>query len=192
MRNEGTPINPAPVFVLTLSLLMCKYNRWKCSHNGSYPPRKFRQCGAQWWKLNRILSVPLEEGTVWWKVSELCNQELHPLPVPISVKYFIQQVPRWNYKKKVIRLAETLYYLRNFSSSTVTKNSSILSRYTAIVPILSGKIVKGNILFFNLLKPTGHVMYQQFNIQLLYALPTLYLGVLYLSENKQRLVPLTS
>ena len=45
---------------------------------------------------------------------------------------------------------------------------------------------------FNLLKPTGHVMHQQFNIQQLYALPTLYLYVLYLSENKQRLVPLTA
>ena len=45
---------------------------------------------------------------------------------------------------------------------------------------------------FNLLKPTGHVMHQQFNIQQLYALPTHYLCVLYLSENKQRLVPLTA
>jgi len=45
---------------------------------------------------------------------------------------------------------------------------------------------------FNLLKPTGHVMHQQFNIQQLYALSTLYLCVLYLSENKQRLVPLTA
>jgi len=33
-------------------------------------------------------------------------------------------------------------------------------------------------------------MHHQFNIQQLYALPTLYLCVLYLSENKQRLVPL--
>jgi hypothetical protein len=40
--------------------------------------------------------------------------------------------------------------------------------------------------------PTGHVMHHQFNIQQLYALPTLYLCVLYLSENKQRLVPLTA
>jgi hypothetical protein len=39
----------------------------------------------------------------------------------------------------------------------------------------------------NVLKPTGYLMYQQFNIQQLYALPTLYLYVLYLSENKQRL-----
>jgi len=45
----------------------------------------------------------------------------------------------------------------------------------------------------NLLKPTGHVMhYQQFNIQQLYALPTLNLCVLYLSENEQWLVPLTA
>ena len=42
----------------------------------------------------------------------------------------------------------------------------------------------------NLLKPTGHAMHQQFNIQQLYALPTLYLCFVYLSENKQRLVPL--
>ena len=48
------------------------------------------------------------------------------------------------------------------------------------------------IILLNLLKPTGHVMHQQFNIQQLYALPTLCLCVLYLSENKQRLVPLTA
>jgi len=35
-------------------------------------------------------------------------------------------------------------------------------------------------------------MHQQFNIQQLYALPTLYLGVVYLSANKQRPVPLTA
>jgi len=45
---------------------------------------------------------------------------------------------------------------------------------------------------FNLLKPTGYVIHQQFNIQQLYALPTLYLCVLCLSENKQRLVPLSA
>jgi hypothetical protein len=46
---------------------------------------------------------------------------------------------------------------------------------------------------FNLFfKPTGHVMYQEFNIQQLYALPTLYLCVLYLSGNKQRLVSFTA
>ena len=49
-----------------------------------------------------------------------------------------------------------------------------------------------SIKLLNLLKPTGYVMHQQFNIQQLYALPTLYLCVLYLSENKQWLVPLTA
>jgi hypothetical protein len=44
----------------------------------------------------------------------------------------------------------------------------------------------------NLLNPTGYLMHQQFNSQQLYVLPTLYLCVLYLSENKQRLVPLTA
>ena len=48
------------------------------------------------------------------------------------------------------------------------------------------------IFYINLLKPTGHVMHQQYNIQKLYVLPTLYLCVLYLSENKERLVPLTA
>ena len=44
----------------------------------------------------------------------------------------------------------------------------------------------------NIFKSIGHVTHQQFNIQQLYAMPTLYLRVLYLSENKQRLVPLTA
>jgi len=37
-----------------------------------------------------------------------------------------------------------------------------------------------------------YVMHQQFNIQQLYSLPTLYLCALSLSENKQRLAPLQS
>ena len=49
-----------------------------------------------------------------------------------------------------------------------------------------------SLLCFNLLMSTGHVIHQQFNIQQQYALPTLYLCVLYLSGNKQRLVPLTA
>jgi len=46
--------------------------------------------------------------------------------------------------------------------------------------------------YLNLLQPTGYVMHHQCNIQQLYALPTLYLCVLFLSEKKQRLVPLIS
>jgi len=47
-------------------------------------------------------------------------------------------------------------------------------------------------IFINLLKLTGYVMHHQFNIQHVCARPTLYLCVLYLSENKQRLVPLAA
>ena len=36
----------------------------------------------------------------------------------------------------------------------------------------------------NLLKPAGYVIHQQFNIQQLYALPTLYLFVLYMVIRK--------
>ena len=40
----------------------------------------------------------------------------------------------------------------------------------------------------NILKPTGHVMHRHLNIQQLYPLATMYLSVLYSSENKQRVV----
>jgi hypothetical protein len=46
------------------------------------------------------------------------------------------------------------------------------------------------ILRIYMLEPTGYVTHHHFNIQQLYALPTLYLRVLHLSENTQRLVPL--
>ena len=59
-------------------------------------------------------------------------------------------------------------------------------------PILPTDLPAQSHLQFNLSKPTGHVIHQQFKIQQLYALPTVYLCVLYLSENKQRLVPLTA
>ena len=54
------------------------------------------------------------------------------------------------------------------------------------------RIILRGVQIINLLKPTGHVIHHQFNIQQLYALPTLYLYVLYLSQHKQRLVPLTA
>ena len=62
----------------------------------------------------------------------------------------------------------------------------------ARLTIFQMKGVEGYPACVRLLKPTGHVMHQQFNIQQLHVLPTVYLCVLYLSENKQRLVPLTA
>ena len=74
--------------------------------------------------------------------------------------------------------------LNNAASGTLY---SFAALYIVIRPLFAISMA-----VFNLLKPTGYVMHQQFNIQQLYALPTLYLCVLYLSENKQRLVPLTA
>jgi hypothetical protein len=73
----------------------------------------------------------------------------------------------------------------------IQKSPSTVSLLSQFIPVhtLTSYFLK---IHFNLLKPTGHVMHHQLNIQQLYALPTLYLSVLYLSENKQRLVPLTS
>jgi hypothetical protein len=64
--------------------------------------------------------------------------------------------------------------------------------YLKILVLKASDNNKSDSLCINLLNPTGHVMHHQFNIQQLYALPTLHLCVLYLSENKQRLVPLTA
>ena len=66
------------------------------------------------------------------------------------------------------------------------------TRSVVLIPMHPSLYRFSRCLEFHLLKPTGYVMHQQFNIQQLYALPTLYLCVLYLSVNKQRLVPLTS
>jgi hypothetical protein len=59
-------------------------------------------------------------------------------------------------------------------------------------PISPALIIFKKYTEFTPLKPTGYVMHQQFNIKQLYALPTLYLSVLYLSENKHRLLPFTA
>ena len=47
-------------------------------------------------------------------------------------------------------------------------------------------------ILFNLLQPGGYYLYHQFNIQQFYVLSTLYLCVLFGSENKQRLFPYTA
>ena len=67
--------------------------------------------------------------------------------------------------------------------------TEVKSVYCAVRTGSLNKAVCASYLKVNLLKPTGHVVHQQFNIQQLYVLPTLYLCVLCLSESKQRLVP---
>jgi len=52
---------------------------------------------------------------------------------------------------------------------------------------------KKKAIIVNLSKPAGHVMHQQIEYSTtLRSANTVYLCVLYLSENKQRLVPLTA
>ena len=56
-----------------------------------------------------------------------------------------------------------------------TEGIFILFYYIYFVSL--GRKSRNNI---NLLNPIGHVMHQQFNIQQLYALPTLYLCVFFI------------
>ena len=63
---------------------------------------------------------------------------------------------------------------------------SIVRNYNTLVQAIV-QVYRTIVRLLNLLKPTGHVMHQQFNIQQLYVLPTLYLCVLYLSEKNSDL-----
>jgi hypothetical protein len=73
---------------------------------------------------------------------------------------------------------------------TLKKDASISTE--TVVPLQRYTLSHLRKQCFNLLKRIGYVMHQQFNIQQLYALPTLYLCVLHLCENKERLVPFTA
>jgi len=119
---------------------------------------------------------------------------------------FMKSALKWGNDSFVIKLAEFLnhYHLdQGWPTSTHSKATQCerTRRTTAFIPYIyrmtGGGIVLTrtplvtdmtfvSLLFINFLKPTGYVMHQQFNIQQLYVLPTLYL-----SENKQQLVPLT-
>ena len=83
-----------------------------------------------------------------------------------------------------LTLTNVTYLNRTINSARISNNMCNL--------VLRADIKVPSEQCINLLKHTVYVMHQQFNIQQLYALPTLYLCVLYLSENKQRLVPLTA
>ena len=78
--------------------------------------------------------------------------------------------------------------LRALWLTYITDNDVHFVGYLYIMDLINAQKME----HINLLKPTGYVIHQQFNIQQLYALPTLYLCVLYLSENKQQLASLTS
>ena len=85
----------------------------------------------------------------------------------------------------VSKIFESAYKLRS-------RRNKYLVKFWGYLPPLFQNAVPSCLLpiapNINLSNPTDHVIHQQFNIQQLYALPTPYLCVLYLSENKQRLV----
>jgi hypothetical protein len=109
-----------------------------------------------------------------------------------NTQAYIRRVKNTTYAKGTQTQGKKILYIVSsiFSHSYFTRD---------LTPALHVCLLRGtNWVFkrlrfvFKGLKPTGYVMHHQFNIQHLYALPTLYLCVLYLFENKQRLVPLTA
>ena len=102
--------------------------------------------------------------------------------------YYIQNKIRpYNAAMRISNLALLWDYLMP-GSKIVPKSFELTTEHTRMYNLLAMYHTK----CVNLLNPTGHVMHQQFNIQQLYVLPTVYLCVLYLSENKERLVSLTA
>ena len=96
------------------------------------------------------------------------------------------------FRKNIVAQSLTIVQISTTIPSCHNSGISVLMKVVRIVSNTSYRVIFTCLTYFNLLKPTGYVMHQQFNIQQLYVLPTLYLCVLYLSENKQRLVPLTA
>ena len=129
-----------------------------------------------------LCMLPVVPLRVQWKYNFLgrCPKNTQTLnfikipPMEIQVILYLQM----NWQK--YRYND--FFFRNFEKTSKNHSGSIVL----------GPLHVRFILHSNLLNPTGHVMHQQFNIQQLYVLPTLYLCVLYLSENKKRLVPITA
>ena len=127
----------------------------------------------------------------------------------LSNENAIHKVALWRFKAYRFRDAPTVYHSTTLRSAhtlfmcfvLIWEQAATCATYTInwLVFIIEMKSVYSAVRTGSLnkavctssLNPTGHVMHHQFNIQQLYVLPTLYLCVLYLSENKQRLVPLT-
>jgi len=103
--------------------------------------------------------------------------------MPKAVIYTVQKL-----LDNLIVMADSLFQLNRTTLQSFSMISCGNTEPTVLVQVnsvkQSGTFCSALLLRVNLLKPTGYVMHHQFNIQQLYALPALYLGVLYLSEEK--------
>ena len=50
---------------------MCKHGGFDRSFSSLCPPRKFWQNDGQWWYINNVLYVPLDEEVTWYKIREM-------------------------------------------------------------------------------------------------------------------------
>jgi hypothetical protein len=152
--------------------------------------------GTRWGMACRritAMSDSVSIGNVVWKL--IC---IHMHSV---IMYKVPTCLSWD-KRRLRIVSQKAYSIRDRSAKTPFSQSYVVAICRSAVDrtyrqrnqsASSGEIHFAFCLVFNLLKPTGCLMHEQFNIQQLYVLPhTLYLGVLYLSENKRRLMPLTA
>ena len=121
----------------------------------------------------------------------LCHLEVAVIKMMI---WMVTEWHSWKSRAKTNYMAQSPSLIANTSSgspeiSCILRNLKACYRVhgkppLVLIPSQMNPVYNIPAHFFNLLKPTGHVMHRQFNIQQLYALPTLYLCVLHLSENK--------
>jgi hypothetical protein len=123
----------------------------------------------------------------------ICSFYLYMFGIYVSYGFPIINFYNSGYILKRPVYKENMYYGNITKYFTITDKKVNYERTWRPLTTCLNTAIQHTHTVLNNLNPTDHVMHhQQFNSQQLYALPTLYLCVLYLSENKQRLVPLTA
>ena len=142
--------------------------------------------------LNQFLTFKSLDVTVRTACFNISNSTLCPHSAVINLVLISEQmaVMPYNFHSRVgkclLRGAKWVFNLLKSTGYVMHQQFNVL-KSTGYVMHQQVNLLKstGYVMHqqFNLLKPTGHEMHQRFNIQQLYFLPTLYLCVLYLSEN---------
>jgi hypothetical protein len=116
--------------------------------------------------------------------SRSCERERHPQGFNVHEEHILHGHSRE--QKSATGYEYSLFFCREISvGPTYFTKLSLVPLYPPQSQILS------YLGLINLLKPTGYVMYHQFNIQQFYICPH-RIYVLYLPQNKQRLLPHTT